>query len=112
MLDEGLLTQETTFFDYGCERGGDLHRLAVLGYDIAGWDPAHRPEGEIRSSDIVNLGFVINVIEDPTGRVQVLRRAWSLTRRVLVVAARLDWEARSVPGRPYGDGMLTAKAAI
>ncbi|MCC6630154.1 MAG: DNA phosphorothioation-associated putative methyltransferase [Chloroflexi bacterium] len=112
VLDEGLLTPETTFFDYGCGRGGDLHRLAVLGYDVAGWDPAYHPEGKIRPSDIVNLGFVINVIEDPIERVQVLRRAWALARSVLVVAARPDWEARSVPGRPYGDGILTAKGTF
>ncbi len=111
-LVEGLLTPGTTFFDYGCGRGGDLQRLATLGYDVAGWDPAHRPDGEIRSSDVVNLGFVINVIEDPAERIQALRRAWALTRSVLVVAARLDWEVRTVPGRPYGDGVLTAKGTF
>lgn len=109
VLDEGLLTPKTTLFDYGCGRGGDLHRLAVLGHDVAGWDPVYRPEGEIRPSDIVNLGFIINVIEGPTERVQALQRAWALACSVLMVAARPDWEARSVPGRPYGDGILTAK---
>jgi DNA phosphorothioation-associated putative methyltransferase len=112
VLDDGLLTPETTFFDYGCGRGGDVHRLAALGYDVAGWDPAYRPDGELRSSDIVNLGFVINVIEDSAERAQALKIAWSLTRDMLVVAARLDWEARSVPGRPYGDGILTAKGTF
>jgi DNA phosphorothioation-associated putative methyltransferase len=52
---------------------------------------------------------VINVIEDPSERAQALLSAWALTRRVLVVAARPDWEARNVPGRPYGDGILTTK---
>ncbi|HLW00372.1 MAG TPA: DNA phosphorothioation-associated putative methyltransferase [Ktedonobacterales bacterium] len=112
MLNDGLLTPETTFFDYGCGRGGDLHRLAELGYDVAGWDPAYRPGAEMRPSDIVNLGFVINVIEDPSERAQVLKSAWALTRSALVVAARPDWEARSVPGRHYGDGILTAKGTF
>src|SRR5262245_50442809 len=98
-LEEGLLPPGTTFFDYGCGRGGDLERLAALGYDAAGWDPAHYPEGELRPSDVVNLGYVVNVIENPAERVQVLRRAWDLTRNVLVVAARPDWEARTVTGR-------------
>jgi len=111
-LDDGLLRPERTFFDYGCGRGGDLHRLAALGYDVAGWDPAYRPDGELRSSDIVNLGFVINVIEDPIKRAQSLQRAWALARSVLVVAARSDWEGRSVPGRPYGDGILTTKGTF
>jgi hypothetical protein len=100
---DGLLTPETTFFDYGCGRGGDLHRLAVLGHNVAGWDPVFRPDGEIRPSDIVNLGFVINVIEDPIERAQALLRAWTLTRSVLVVAARpscaASWrERRRQPG--------------
>ncbi len=112
LLDEGLLTPEVAFFDYGCGRGGDLHRLAVLGYDVAGWDPAYRPDGELRPADVVNLGYVINVIEDPSERAQALARAWALTRRVLVVAARPDWEARSVSGQSYGDGILTAKGTF
>lgn len=112
LLDDGLLALETTFFDYGCGRGGDLHRLTALGYNVAGWDPAHRPDSELRSSDIVNLGFVINVIENPTERAQALQSAWDLTRSVLVVAARPDWEGRSVPGRSYGDGILTAKGTF
>lgn len=112
VLDDGLLTPETTFFDYGCGRGGDLSRLTERGYDVAGWDPAYRPDGKLRSSDVVNLGFVINVIEDPSERAQVLRSAWALTRSVLVVAARPDWDARSVSGRPYGDGILTAKGTF
>lgn len=112
MLDDGLLTPESTFFDYGCGRAGDLHRLAALGHDVAGWDPAYRPDAELRPSEIVNLGFVINVIEDPSERAQALRNAWALTGSVLVVAARLDWEARSVPGHPYGDGILTAKGTF
>lgn len=111
-LEEGLLRPGVTFFDYGCGRGGDLRRLETLGYDVAGWDPAHRPEGEIRPSDVVNLGYVINVIEEPAERVEVLRRAWALTRTVLVVAARPDWEARSLTGRPLGDGILTARGTF
>ena len=112
MLDDGLLKPEATFFDYGCGRGGDLHRLALLGYDVEGWDPAYRPDGELRPSDIVNLGYVINVIEDPSERAQALARAWALTLSVLVVAARPDWEARSVSGHPCGDGILTAKGTF
>lgn len=112
VLEDGLLPPGATFFDYGCGRSGDLHRLATLGYEVAGWDPAHHPEGELRVSDVVNLGYVINVIEDPAERVQVLRRAWALTRSVLIVAARPDWEARSVPERRYGDGIPTAKGTF
>lgn len=108
-LDDGLLPPGTTVFDYGCGRGGDLRRLAALGYDAEGWDPAYRPERERRPADVVNLGYVANVIEDPAERAEALRNAWGLARRVLIVAARLHWEGRYLTGREYGDGIVTAK---
>ena len=111
-LSDGLLPQGASFFDYGCGLGGDMQRLAALGYDVAGWDPAHFPDGEQRPADVVNLGYVVNVIENTTERVEVLRRAWGLAKRVLVVAARLDFEARSISGQRYGDGVLTSKATF
>lgn len=43
-LEAGLLSQGTTFFDYGCGQGGDLDRVAKLGYESSGWDPYYRPE--------------------------------------------------------------------
>jgi DNA phosphorothioation-associated putative methyltransferase len=57
----------------------------------------------------VNLGYVINVIEEPTERLHVLRDAWSLARRLLIVAARLSLEAE-LPSRPncFSDGFLTS----
>jgi DNA phosphorothioation-associated putative methyltransferase len=54
----------------------------------------------------------VNVIEDPAERRDVLRKAWSLARRALVVAARPDWEARGVTGRPFGDGWVTSKGTF
>jgi DNA phosphorothioation-associated putative methyltransferase len=83
-----------------------------MGYDIEGWDPAFRPAGPQRESEVVNLGYVVNVIEDAAERNQVLQSAWALARSVLVVAARPDWEARSVLGRAYGDGLVTGKGTF
>src|SRR5205085_2882765 len=54
----------------------------------------------------------INVIEDPAERAEALRRAWALAKSVLIVAARPDWEGRNVPGRGYGDGILTSKGTF
>lgn len=111
-LGDGLLRPGATFFDYGCGLGGDVRRLAALGFSASGWDPAYFPEAKQRSADVVNLGYVINVIEDASERVDALSRAWGLTRSVLIVAARLDWEACEVSGRPYGDGILTSKGTF
>jgi len=106
-IRDSIVTAETSIFDYGCGRADDLRNLAALGYTVDGWDPTHRASASREPADIVNLGYVVNVIEDPTERADTLRSAWNLTRRVLVVSSRLTWDARIVSGRPYGDGLMT-----
>jgi DNA phosphorothioation-associated putative methyltransferase len=104
---DGLITRETSVLDFGCGRGGDVDRLNRIGIQCTGYDPIFRPATELPPSDVVNLGYVVNVIEDPQERERTLRRAWSLARRVLVVAARTEAEAEGVAGTTYGDGLLT-----
>ena len=107
-LAGGLLSLGDTVMDYGCGRGGDLRHLARLGFDCTGWDPMHAPAGVRREADVVNLGYVVNVIESAAERIGVLQRAWSLARRLLVVSARLtDETPQSASVSPYGDGLLT-----
>lgn len=108
-FEDGLLSESSSVLDYGCGRGGDVDRLNQLGVSASGWDPNHRPHTPLVEADVVNLGFVINVIEHQAERRDALRKAWSLARQALVVAARPAWEARDVRGRPHGDGILTAK---
>lgn len=108
-FEDGVLTETCSVLDYGCGRGGDVERLQQLGLPANGWDPTHRPDASLAPADVVNLGYVINVIEDQSERREALRKAWSLARATLVVAARPAWEARDVRGRPHGDGILTAK---
>ncbi len=107
-LSDAVITQDTTVFDYGCGHGGDIRRLAHMGHTAAGWDPAHRSDAEHTRSNVVNLGFVLNVIERPTERESTLRKAWDLTEDVLVVSARMSWEARQLRGRLHGDGIVTS----
>lgn len=106
-IEDRLLTTDTTLFDYGCGRGDDLLRLSALGIPSNGWDPAHRPDEPRVPATVVNLGYVLNVIEDVAERAEVLRKAWVLARDVLVVSARLTWDARGLRGRPSGDGIIT-----
>jgi DNA phosphorothioation-associated putative methyltransferase len=61
---------------------------------------------------VVNLGFVLNVIDRPEERVETLRDAWALAGQVLVIAVRPEWELRQVEGRRYGDGVLTVKGTF
>lgn len=106
-LSDGLISPSTSVLDYGCGRGGDIQRLREQGIPCDGWDPVHRPEGPRIPADVVNLGYVANVIEDAGERADVLRASWSLSRKVLVVAARLELEARQAPGVALQDGFVT-----
>ena len=108
-VDDGLIRQDRTFFDYGCGRGDDLLRLHKMGFQVSGWDPAFFPDEERRPADVVNLGYVVNVIEDPDERVVVLAAAWDLAQKALIVAARLDWEATDAAVDFKGDGIVTGK---
>ena len=108
-LHDGLIDSKRTFFDYGCGRGDDLLRLHKMGIPVSGWDPAFFPEEERAPADIVNVGYVVNVIEDPEERVVVLAAAWALTGKVLIVSARLDWEATDAAVDFQGDGIVTGK---
>ena len=68
LLERGLLKKQNSFFDYGCGHGMDIKALAGLGYSAAGWDPAFLPNAPKLESDVVNLGYVLNVIESPLER--------------------------------------------
>ena len=108
-LEDGLLSTKTTFFDYGCGRGGDLKRLHKMGVPVSGWDPAYFPDEERTPADVVNLGYVVNVIEDLEERAVALCAAWELAQKLLIVSARLEWEAQNVAGNFQGDGIVTSK---
>ncbi len=106
-LRDGLLDSSTTAFDYGCGHGEDVDLLAAQGIACAGWDPVFRPSAPRVEADVVNLGFVINVIEDPAERAEALTQAWRLCRRVLVVAAQVEVAGRGQDRVAFGDGILT-----
>ena len=107
-LEESLLRSDDSLFDYGCGHGSDVALLADRGISATGWDPAHLPKAPKVAAEVVNLGYVLNVIEDPDERADALRDSWSLTRRTLLVSARLDIDAqRQAPGEAFGDGILT-----
>ncbi|MCC6782322.1 MAG: DNA phosphorothioation-associated putative methyltransferase [Planctomycetes bacterium] len=106
-LDSGVLQPGMSVLDYGCGRGDDVRLLKDLGYASQGWDPAHATTTTPEASDLVNLGFVVNVIEDPGERVLALRAAWGLARRALVVGAQVVGDERGIDLRPFGDGFVT-----
>lgn len=107
LVRDNLLSSKTTFFDYGCGYGDDLDQVRLLGIESDGWDPAYRPDAEQRDANVVNLGYVINVIEDLAERDETLRSAWRLTRTVLAVAARIAVDGSGEGEFEFGDGVIT-----
>ena len=108
-LADGLIHDGVSVFDYGCGRGDDLRYLELRGVPSKGWDPVHQREEEIASAEVVNLGYVVNVIEDPDERSHCLVRAWSLAERALIVSARLTSETPELASvADYGDGFVTS----
>ena len=111
-LRDGLIDQSVTVFDYGCGRGVDLQLLNQEGVSCDGWDPVYRPTASKEMADVVNLGYVINVVENPTERTQTLNAAWNLCRHMLVVSAQVLVNGRGQNPVEFGDGVLTCRGTF
>ena len=105
----GLIDPECTFFDYGCGHGDDVRILDSMGITASGWDPHFQPDSEKICSDIVNFGYVLNVIEDPAERRDAVIEAFNLANRVLIVSVLVRGYKTSDQARKVGDGVLTAR---
>jgi DNA phosphorothioation-associated putative methyltransferase len=108
----GFLTPATSVLDYGCGRGDDLTILQAQGISAEGWDPHFRPEGTRATADVVNLGFVLNVIENLHERREALRLAYGYARRVLAVAALIGGRTAFERFRLFRDGVLTSRGTF
>ncbi|MEO0540233.1 MAG: DNA phosphorothioation-associated putative methyltransferase [Cyanobacteria bacterium P01_A01_bin.105] len=108
-LEAGLFPVDTTFFDYGCGHGGDVTRVADQGFSSQGWDPYYQPDAPQQSAQVVNLGYIINVIEDPAERREALVKAWGLTQTVLIVAAQVLVADSRRGLMAYEDGIITRR---
>ena len=107
LLEHGLLQPQYSVFDYGCGRGTDVAGLRTLGHEVNGWDPAFHPDLPRLEADLVNLGYVLNVIEDPAERVEALTSAYRLARKLLVVSALIRETVDVETAARYQDGVLT-----
>ena len=105
LFTSGLIRHDSTLLDYGCGQGDDIKALQSDGFTAEGWDPHFRPDpSSLKKSQVTNLGFVLNVIEDPEERAEALKRAFSLTEVCLAVSVMLYGKADLSGARPYRDG--------
>lgn len=112
LIRDGLLATQSTFFDYGCGRGDDVTTLQTNGFSADGWDPHFRPDANCIPASVVNLGFVINVIEDVSERIEALERAFKLANQVLAVGVMLESSRSSTLGQHYRDGVVTSRGTF
>lgn len=103
-----FLEGKHTIFDYGCGKGSDVDILQKNAITAHGWDPHFCPDNPKHSADIVNLGFVINVIEDKTERMEAVLGAYQLCTQFLCAAVMLG-EQSPERGRLFRDGVLTSR---
>jgi DNA phosphorothioation-associated putative methyltransferase len=104
----GFLNGEFSVFDYGCGKGDDVRNLSANAISVSGWDPHYAPEQPKQAADIVNLGFVINVIENLAERLAALQGAYALTQKLLVVSAML-LNQNAFKGQAFNDGVITQR---
>ncbi|MGF1694779.1 DNA phosphorothioation-associated putative methyltransferase [Vibrio lamellibrachiae] len=109
LVKYGYLEGEHSIFDYGCGRGDDLRELEAHGLDALGWDPNFQPDNDKVKSDIVNIGFVLNVIEEQDERLDALLGAWELADKLLVVSVMLANESYIAQFKSYKDGVITSR---
>jgi DNA phosphorothioation-associated putative methyltransferase len=112
MMRFGIVAKSRTVFDYGCGQGEDVAALSSDGYEVFGWDPHHAASGSRRTADVVNLGFVLNVIEDPRERLETLKSAWGFARQALCIAVIRQGGVSPVGYQPYRDGVVTSRGTF
>ena len=106
------MNEHCTVFDYGCGQGDDIAALRAAGISANGWDPHYFPDADLKTADIVNLGFVLNVIEKSDERIDAARKAFALARKCLVVAVMLSGAGQTGRLTRYNDGFLTQRGTF
>lgn len=101
----GLLQPHHQHLDYGCGRGDDVRLLREMGYRSSGYDPYYFPDTPRLRVDVVTLFYVLNAIEIPRERCEVLCRACKLARSSLIVSA-ITTRSNNHPGTAWGDGTI------
>ena len=113
-LSTRFVNPNMSLLDYGCGKGEDVTQLRSMGITATGYDPHYhyRYSGnEKKPADIVTLFYVLNVIEDPVERNDVLRDAYALANNVLFIAVRTG-KSPLKNAEPHSDGWITSKGTF
>lgn len=107
-LEDKVITHQTTVLDYGCGKGNDVRRLECMGIDVTGWDPYYERYVNKWPADVVNLGYVVNVLPDIRDRSHVIKEAFELADSVLIITVRVGKPRYKRPKR-FLDGWITSR---
>ena len=69
----------------GCGRHEALAAAPEDAYHCVRLGSGLLPDEESSPTDVVNLGYVVNIVEDPEDRMVVLAAAWQFARKLLIV---------------------------
>jgi len=105
----GYFNGDFSLLDYGCGKGDDIRELEAHNVDCIGWDPVHQPDNDLQNCDLVNLGFVLNVIEDKQERITTLKRAYDYADKLLVTSVMIAGDSVISQFKPYKDGIITSR---
>ncbi len=112
LLQLGFLEEGSSVFDFGCGRGSDIALLAAMGIEANGWDPKFRPKSTKGPSEFVNLGYVLNVIEDTLERAATLTEAFKLANKAMLVSVMLGYTAKREQYAEHRDGVITKRSTF
>jgi len=112
LFKHDLLSPGVTLFDYGCGRGDDLRLLRELDVTASGWDPHFNTDAPRTHADVVNMGYVLNVIEAPEERRGALNEAFALADKLMVVSALTGIARHRGKVRAFGDGVITSTGSF
>lgn len=101
-LAKGLISPGMSIHDYGCGLGTDVELLQGSGFDATGHD---LDKGSKRVADIVTCSYVINTIEDAVERRELVKDAFNLALRGLLISARTD-RSSAKTWKPMNDGFI------
>ena len=108
LLQNSLIQSGSKVYDYGCGHGHDVEILQQQGFEVAGYDPYFRPDTPREPADVVNLGYVLNVIENPNERARVLISAFDLARKVICISVMTTLQ-QGYEGEAFADGVVTKR---
>ena len=109
-LSTRFVNPNMSLLDYGCGKGEDVRQLKSMGIKASGYDSQFNA-GYRTQADIVTLFYVLNVIEDPVERNDVLRDAYALANNVLFIAVRTG-KSPLKNAEPHSDGWITSKGTF